>query len=125
MQQPCASAGARASYPFIVWVTSIFACVVCPAQNAPNELSTAEKWTVAQVAAGQIADLEQQFPNEAERKLSERFVSDLLTNTSGAASLSRRGVRIRGAIFDEPIDLSNARIPCDVSLTDCDFRKAV
>ncbi len=37
----------------------------------------------------------------------------------------RNGVQISGAIIDEPIELTNARIPCDVRLQHCQFKKAL
>jgi hypothetical protein len=125
MQRRRTAAGARRTFTFVVWLTAIFTCAVCAAQSKPNEFTVAEKWTAAQVAAGEIADLDKQFSNEVDRKLSARLLGDLLSSTSAPAVLQRNGVRINGAIFDETIDLSNARIPCDVWLTCCEFRKAV
>lgn len=90
-------------------------------QNAKHELNTAEQWVVAQVTAGQIADLSKQFPKEEDRKLSARFLEDLLTGTLPGVKLHRHGVEIIWAIIDEPIDLLNAQIPCDVRLDHCQF----
>ena len=39
--------------------------------------------------------------------------------------LHRNGVRIIGACIDEPIDLENAQIPCEVHLEHCQFSKNV
>jgi uncharacterized protein YjbI with pentapeptide repeats len=81
----------------------------------------AEEWVAAQVTAGEIADLVEQFPEKENRKLSAHFLEDLLTGTR----LHRHGVRIKGAIIDEPIDLENAQVRCEVWLDDCQFNKSV
>ena len=92
------------------------------AQTGAKELNPTEKWVVAQVTAGEIADLSKQFPdNDEKRKLSARFLEDLLTGALPGVKLHRKGVRIIGAIIDEPIDLTNAQIPCEVDLEHCQF----
>ena len=91
------------------------------AQIGEKKLTPAEKWVVAQAAAGEIADLSKQFPEEKDRKLSAHFLEDLLMGALPGVKPHRNGVRIMGAIIDEPIDLRNARIPCEVRLDHCQF----
>jgi len=68
-----------------------------------------------QVRAGEIADLSKQFPDKEKdkRKLSAHFLEALLTGTLPDVKPHPHGVRIIGAIIDEPVDLENAQIPCE------------
>jgi len=93
------------------------------AKTAAGGLNPAEKWIVAQVRAGEIADLSKQFPDKEKdkRKLSAHFLEALLTGTLPDVKPHRHGVRIIGAIIDEPVDLENAQIPCEVWLVHCQF----
>src|SRR6266480_2173777 len=86
-----------------------------------NELNPAEKWIVGRITAGEIANLSEQFPEERDRKLSAKFVQDLLTGNLTGVEPHRNGVRIIGAVIVEPIDISNAQIPWEVSLDHCQF----
>jgi hypothetical protein len=90
-------------------------------QTGAGELNAAEKWVVDQVTAGKIADLSKQFPEETDRKLSAHFLEGLLTGTLPGVKLHRHGVRIIGAIIDEPVELRNAQVPCEVWLNNCKF----
>jgi uncharacterized protein YjbI with pentapeptide repeats len=89
--------------------------------TSAGELNPAEQWVVAQATAGEIADLSKQFPEEEDRQLSADFLETLLMGTRPDAKLHRHGVRIEGACIDEPIDLENAQIPCEVWLEHCQF----
>ena len=73
---------------------------------------------------GEAANLNQQFPADKDRKLSAHFLEALLTGTLPGVKLHRNGVRIIGAIIDEPIELSNVKIPWEVWLDDCQFSSA-
>jgi hypothetical protein len=88
-------------------------------QWKPNPL--AEKWVVEQVAAGQIADLEERFPDEADRVLSADFIQKLLTASLKDVEVPRQGVRIYHAVFVEPVDLENAEIPYETWLNESRF----
>src|SRR6267154_4701370 len=96
-------------------------------------LNPAEKWVVAQVERGEVADLEsalntdntKKFPEEKNRKLSVRFLEELLTGALPGTKIRRTGVRIQRAVIDEPLDLTNARIPCEVQLDLCLFKSDV
>jgi uncharacterized protein YjbI with pentapeptide repeats len=106
------------------FLTIISASAAAPPLSA-EELNAAEKWVVERVTAGKEADLSRQFPEEKDRKLSAKFVQDLLTGNLTSVTLHRNGVRIIGAIIDEPIDISNAQIPWEVWLNDCQFSNGV
>jgi hypothetical protein len=86
-------------------------------QTGAEAMNPAEKWVLTQVTPGKEADLSTKFPEEKDRKLNARFLEILLTG----ATLHRHGVRIKGAIITEPIDLENAQIPCEVRLDQCRF----
>src|SRR5438552_6801796 len=102
-------------------------------QNASHGLSPAEEFVVAQATAGKIADLDgalnadqtKKFPKENDRRLSAHFLEDLLTVALPGIKLHRHGVRITGAIIDEPIHLENEQIPCEVQLDHCQFNNSV
>jgi len=95
------------------------------AQTNVGELNPAEQWVVAQATAGKIAELNKQFPEEEDRQLRADFLETLLTNTRPDVKLHRNGVRIIGACIDEPINLTNAQIPCEVWLVNSQFTKDV
>jgi uncharacterized protein YjbI with pentapeptide repeats len=105
------------------FLTTISASVAAP-QTDTGGLNPSEQWIVAQVTAGKIADLSKKFPEEKDRKLSVTFVQDLLTGNLTGVNLHRMGVRIKGAIIEKEIDMSNAQIPWEVSLDDCQFSSA-
>jgi hypothetical protein len=105
-------------------VILVSASAVVP-QSAAQGLNSAEKWVVTKAMTGEIADLSEQFRNENNRRLTAHFLEGLLTGTLSGVKLHRHGVQISGAIFDEPIDLENAQVPCEVSLNNCRFNKNV
>jgi hypothetical protein len=91
-------------------------------QTSAEGMNTAEEWVVAQAAPGEMADLVKQFPEEKDRKLRAHFLEELLMGcAAGPQTLHRHGVQITGAIIDEPIDLTNVQVPCDVRLESCQF----
>jgi len=93
------------------------------AKSGAGELNATEQWVVTQTSGGEIADLSKQFPDKEtdKRKLSAHFLEELLTGALPGIKLHRHGVRIIGAIIDEPVDLENAQIPCEVWLEHCQF----
>jgi uncharacterized protein YjbI with pentapeptide repeats len=93
------------------------------AKSGAGELNATEEWVVTQTRAGEIADLSKQFPDKEKdkRKLGAHFLENLLTGALPGIKLHRHGVRIIGATIDEPIDLENAQIPCEVWLEHCQF----
>jgi hypothetical protein len=106
-------------------ITASVATATAKPQNASHGLSPAEEWVVTQVMAGEIADLSKRFGDEAKRKLNAHFLEDLLTGTFPGVKPRRNGVRISGATIDEPIDLTNAQISCEVWLDHCQFKRPV
>jgi uncharacterized protein YjbI with pentapeptide repeats len=103
------------------FLTTISASAAADAQTSAEGLSPAEQWVVAQATTGETADLSKQFPEEEDRQLSADFLETLLMGTRPDVKLHRHGVLIKGACIDEPIDLENAQIPCDVVLEHCQF----
>src|SRR5207247_2471993 len=101
-------------------LTTIVASAAAP-QTGAGGLNPAEQWVVAQATAGEIADLSKKFPKEKDRKLSAHFLEDLLIGALPGVKPHRNGVRIMGAIIDEPIDLTDAQIPYRVWLDNCQF----
>ncbi len=88
-------------------------------------LNPAEQWVIAQATAGEIADMSKQFPDKGDRQLSADFLEALLMGIRPDVKLHRHGVRIFGACIDEPIDLENAQIPCEVRLEHFQFNARV
>ena len=116
----CSSANwfsALFSAAFLIMIPKIAAAP----ETGAGELNAAEKWVVAQTAAGEIADLSKKFPEERDRKLSAHFLEELLLGSLPDFKPHRKGVRIIGAIIDGPIDLENAQISCEVQLQRCRF----
>src|SRR5436309_15094735 len=97
------------------------------AKTGAEGLNPTEKWVIAQVTVGKTADLSEQFPDKEKdkRKFSAHFLEELLTGALHGVKLHRHGVRITGAIIDEPIDLRSAQIPCEVWLDHCQFNSSV
>ena len=115
------------------FLTTISSLAATEAQTNVGELNPAEQWIVAQATAGDVADLDaalntdntKKFPEEKDRKLRAHFLEDLLMGTLPSVKLHRHGVKIIGAIIDEPIDLKNAQIRCEVRLVSCRFSSRV
>jgi hypothetical protein len=95
------------------------------AESASKRGLNAEQWVVAQATAGEIANLEKEFHEEKDRKLSAHFLEELLTGTLPGFKPHRNGVRIMNAIIDEPIDLRNGEIPSEVRLEHCQFNSGL
>jgi hypothetical protein len=91
------------------------------AKSGAGELNATEQWVVMQTRGGEIADVSKQFKEKDKRKLSAHFLEELLTGALPGIKLHRHGVRIIGATIDEPVDLENAQIPCEVWLEHCQF----
>jgi len=93
-------------------------------------MSPAEKWVLKQVQSGEVADLqekfpEKQFPDEAKRVLSARFLEDLLTDSLEGVHVHRKGVQIKHAVLTEPLDLEGAEIPHETQLENCRFEETI
>lgn len=94
-------------------------------QTTAEATSPVEEWIVAQVSAGNVADLTLQFPGKEKygQKLNSYFLQELVMGTLPGFKPHRNGVRIVGAIIDDPIDFTNAQIPYEVRLEHCQFMK--
>jgi hypothetical protein len=99
------------------WFLAIFAASFLPiisastvvdSRTGAKELTPTEQWVVAQLTAGEVADLIRH--QEKDRKLSADFLQELLVGKLPGFKPHRNGLRIVGAIIDEPIDLRNALI---------------
>jgi hypothetical protein len=108
---------------FAAFLPIIFASTAADSQTGGKELTPTEQWVVAQLTAGEIADLSTHA--EKDRKLSADFLQDLIMAELPGLKTHRNGLRIIGAIIDEPIDVRNAQIRGDVRLEQCHFNKTV
>jgi hypothetical protein len=107
------------------------------APRPADHWSREEKWVWARTIAGDIANFNALYcvevaldPNQRDhkwsshtqsRRLSERFLSDVLTNPEFAKAVPRRGVRIVGALFDDNVDLTAVRFDREIWLNKCRF----
>jgi len=88
--------------------------------------SSAERWILTQVNAGEDADLSKRFPDVADRMVDSIFITRLLTgHYSQEAKVHSYGVHISNAKIYSRLDLSNEEISYDVSFTDCSFQDEV
>ena len=110
---------------FLAAFLTVGSVLVAKAQTPARKLNPAERWVVEQVIAGKLAELSEKFPDEKDRKLSAPFLEDLLTGMPSGIKPLRIGVRIRSAIVDEHIDLTNAQIPWEVWLENGQFHRGV
>jgi uncharacterized protein YjbI with pentapeptide repeats len=101
-----------------------FTCSV-RAEQTDEELSPAENWVLERVKAGEVADLEERFPDEEARELSADFIQELLAGKLKDVPIHRHGVRIKHARITETLDLVNAEVPDDVWLEHCQFDSRV
>lgn len=97
------------------------------AENLPNSNANpaAEKWILERVASGDTADLEQRFPNQADRVISSSFVEKLLCGSVENLQVHRHGVRIIHAVVTGAVDLRNAEVPYEIWMAYCQFENRV
>ncbi len=83
-----------------------------------SPLTPQEQFVLKQAAAGEIADLKQEFGDaEDKRRLRAGFLEELLTGEVPGARVRRRGVRISNAVIEEPLDLENGEVTVAVGFT--------
>jgi hypothetical protein len=88
-----------------------------------DECSPQEQWVLERLEQGEIADLKKQFGEaEENRRLSARFLEDLLT---GIYKVHRKGITVKNAVSSDLIDLENAEISPTVGFMDCIFKGPV
>jgi len=95
------------------------------AKSALKPNPEAEEWVLKQVALGEVADLEIQFPDEKDRVLRAGFLEGLLTDSLEGVHVHRKGVRIEHAVLIEPLDLECAEIPHETRLEYCRFDETI
>ena len=89
-----------------------------------SPLTPQEHFVLEMVAAGEIADMEEEFGDvEEERRLRARFLEELLSGDLPGLRVHRRGVRLSQAVIQEPLDLENAEVAVDVDLDECIFKE--
>jgi len=86
-----------------------------------------EQWVWTQTCQGRIANIT--TSDFKDNKLSAKFLQTILLFEPWTKAITRKGVRIRGARTDEPLDLSNATIKFPLVLvgstfTDISFQSA-
>jgi uncharacterized protein YjbI with pentapeptide repeats len=108
----------------------------CQIESLPT-WAPQEKWVWQQVCVGEIADfnkgehyggkLNPKIPENwpASRRLRSAFLETLLLHEPYRSALTRDGVRIMGAQFMEPVDLSGASITHKLWLVDSRFERRV
>jgi hypothetical protein len=94
------------------------------ADGAP--LTRQESFVLRQVAAGEIADLKQQFGEaEADRRLRARFLEELLTGELKGVKIHRHGLQIINGVVEQTLNLENVEVAVGVWLDGCIFKEAV
>ncbi len=94
-----------------------------PCQTQPHWTWTEpEKWVWERVCKDEEADFNERYgvdppldPKSADgwtenRELSSAFLETILLHEPFRSALTRNGVRIMGAWFEEPVDLANAKL---------------
>lgn len=112
----------------VVGITSWFLRIDLTWAGNIHTYSKAETWVLKQLIAGKVANLADpsaQLPNEQDRVLSASFLEQVLTASSQSARIHRHGVEILHAVFQEEIDLRNAKVPHSTTLRGCRFDKKV
>jgi uncharacterized protein YjbI with pentapeptide repeats len=104
-------------------------------QTGEHKWTPQERWAWKQICEGREADFNQLYgvtldPKEADgwnddRKLRSSFLETILLHEPFRGALTRKGVRIIGAWFLEPIDLENANLEHELRLDDSRFDSTV
>ncbi len=84
-----------------------------------STLTTSEKFVLAQVSTGKSADLESEFADATNRVLRGAFVEALLTQSG--TNIHRNGFSIEHAVILDPLDLRNAEVHFETTLSECRF----
>jgi hypothetical protein len=102
--------------------------------QVPEEWSDAEQWAWGEIKAGHIANFHKRYnkyldPKNPEgwddeqknRRLSPTFLVTILAEESFRSVTLLKGVRIKGACFEEKIDLQHVRFERQLHLERCRF----
>jgi uncharacterized protein YjbI with pentapeptide repeats len=95
------------------------------AETGPSLPTLTEKYLLDQIAAGKVANLKEEFPDETARVVRAAFLEGLLAGTQKEISIHRNGVLIQGAIVHEAVDLRNVEVAHDTRLAGCRFEGEV
>jgi hypothetical protein len=93
-------------------------------QEAEN-LSPAEQFVVRTIEEGKEADLKNFSSSAKKRVVGHDFLERLLTGAYGKLDSRRRSVKVRNAVLEGRLDISNEEIPDAVWLRDCIFEAGV
>ena len=89
-------------------------------------LTRQEQFVLRQVAAGEIADLKQEFGEaEEDHRLRARFLEELLTGDLIEVRIHRRGILITNAIVEDALNLENIEVSGALELNSCVFMALV
>lgn len=96
-----------------------------------NSWTEQERWVWTQICEGREADLNQRADGALHSNMSEKwtrghvlrseFLETVLLHEPYRAALPHRGIRIKGAWFIEPLDLSEATLTKPLALNGCRF----
>lgn len=82
-----------------------------------------EDYILAQLTAGETADLEQKFPNASDRVVSAGFLEGVIINPGQKYQIHRLGVSLKGAIVRDRIDLANSEVEKGLYFESCHFNE--
>lgn len=80
-----------------------------------------EEYILAQLTAGNVADLKHAFPKETDRVVSAAFLEDLIINPDKKYKIHRNGIQIRGAVVPDFLNLNVVEVPVHLSLSESQF----
>jgi hypothetical protein len=102
----------------------LYACSALMGQEV-HDLTPAEQFVLRTIQDGKEADLTNFSPSATRRILGHEFLEQLLTGAYGKLDTRHRSIRVRNAVLQERLDVSNQEIPYVVWLRDCIFEQGV
>jgi hypothetical protein len=94
-----------------------------PVLMAEERLTPAETFVLKELRSGRTADLGERAVND--RFLGHDFVEKLLTDGYPNYVIAIKGVTIKGATFQQKLDVSGANVPFRVWLENCTFQHGI
>lgn len=114
--------GRSLQFPAAGLLLSLFLVATRPATCQSNPPAQgAQEYVLAQVKAGQVADLD----SRADRELDAKWLENLIANGRNNTEISHEGVLISHAVIRSRFSLAGADIPFPVWLDDCEFKDDV